>query len=79
MILGRTIGEAGITDSWEQVRTCLKFVDKSNDFQVSHTCFITHVVHLFEVFQYPELLDKQTLEELQIEWARYFLELRSSL
>jgi len=44
----------------------------SNDFQVSHTCFIIHVVHLFQVFQYPEPLDRQTQEELQKEWVRYF-------
>ena len=37
----RTIARVGITDSWEQVRTCLKFVDMSNVFQVSllhNTC-----------------------------------------
>jgi len=35
-------------------------------------------VHLFQVFQYPEPLDKQTIEDLQKEWAKYFLQIRSS-
>ena len=35
-------------------------------------------VHLFQVFQYPEPFDKQTIEELRKEWAKYFLQIRSS-
>ena len=34
-------------------------------------------VHLFQVFQYSEPLDKHTIEELQKEWAKYFHKVRS--
>jgi len=34
-------------------------------------------VHLFQVFQTPEPVDKQRIEEVQKEWAKYFLQVRS--
>jgi len=34
-------------------------------------------VHLFKVFQNTKPLDKNDIEEIQKEWAKYFLKVRS--
>ena len=40
---------------------------------------INNTYYVFQLFQDQELLDSQAIQDIQKEWARFFIQVRSNL